>query len=324
MNVPSPSTSVAARPALTREAGTYLRALAQLICPGNEELLKRLPGQEFEQLPTHDTANLTLDNLLLDPTQQLVLWHLQQIKALLAPMAEIERRRCWVYLPDHLAKQLGEDAHFAPLAAWPEPFGREFFRRRFQQFLLAHSPFPIQLLEKSKFDYLLALSAAEMRDLAHLMAIHTLMTPLKHMIEQQKRAQLKTAITRSASGPLLLNYMRYLQSDINEQIGALTVIQFPLYQWDWTLASFEGLLRRFGLYCLAQMLRSQPDNFLDHIALRMEPAESTQFRFLVKREINSPDQGQIAQSLQRLAAKAIDFLSSPQDLHPGTTSPAPS
>lgn len=318
MNVSAPST------ALTSRAGTYLLALAKLICPGNGELLKRLPEQELEKMPSSYCENLTLDNLLLDPTQQLALWDLQQVKALLAPLAEIERRRCWAYLPDQLAKQLGEDEHFDPLPAWPEPFGREFFRLRFQQFLLAHWPFPLQLLDKSKFDYLLALSASEMRDLVHLMAIHTLMTPLKHMIEQQKRAQLKEAITRSKSGALLLSYMRYLQSDINEQIGSLTLIQFPLYQWDWTLASFEGLLRRFGLYCLAQMLRAQPDGFLDHIALRMEPAESTQFRFLVKREIHSPDQEQIAQSLQRLAAKAIDFLSSPSDLHPDIPSPAPS
>lgn len=309
--------------ALTPRGGQYLRALTRLLCKDSSEVLQRLPESELMQI-SGDSESPNLEDLLFDPTQHLALWHLQQVKALLSPLTDAERRRCWSYLPEHLGEQLGEDPHFAPLSPWPEPLAREFFRRRFQRFLLAHFPFPVRLLQPSKFDYLLALSAAELRDLSHLMAIHTLMTPLKHMIEQQKRAQLKEAITRSESGALLLSYMRYLQSDIKEQTGSLTLIQFPLYQWDWTLPSFEGLLSRFGLYCLAHMLRDQPENFLDHIARRLEPARSTQFRFLVKREVSGSDRELIAQVLQRLAAKAIDFLSSPQDSQPGNPSPAPS
>ncbi len=293
--------------------GIYLRALGQ--CFGLDQSLieRELPKEEQQAFGAIAPPSKPISSaaLLSDVQHHLALWHPQQIKARLTSFSDPERRRCWSFLAEDLAKLLSDDPHFTPLPPWPSEMSRTFFRRRFIDHLGIQKLRPTALLTPTPFDYLLEFTARDFSLLTDLMALHTLFTPLKHMIEREKRESLKEAVKAASNGATLLAYMRYLQSDINEQTASITAIQFPLYQWDWKLASFEPLLHHFGLYCLAQMLKDAEEEFLDHICLKLDLATSTQFRFSLKQVGKKRfNQDQITQTLRRLAAKASDFISS--------------
>lgn len=301
------------REALTPTTGVYLRAIGQ--CLGLDQALveRQLPPDEREvfrrTLPL--SKPIATSALSLDAHHHLALWHPQQIQTRLATLADNERRRCWSFFPDALAQSLRDESETPSLPAWPTTLSRAFFKRRCWHSLGLHTLRPFATLNGTPLDHLLELRAQDLSNLADLMALHTLFTPLKHMIERQKREGLKEAVKGAKNGRLLLAYMRHLQSDINEQTASITAIQFPLYRWDWQVATFEPLLHHFGLYCLAQMLKGFEESYLEHICLKLDLATSTQFRFLLKQAVKQrPNEAQIDQSLKRLAAKASDFLSS--------------
>lgn len=294
---------------------TYLRALMR--CFGKMGLRPAtLPLQERDEMissPLFDQL-LKPSDLLFDIQGQLLSWHIDQVKDLLAQMPHWEMKRCWSFLPKSIAEHLQNDERFSPKPAWQEPFASNFFKRRFYQFLTRCAPFPKHLLAKTPFGYLLDYSADDLSRFSSFMAIHTLAVPMRHMIEREKRILLKKALSYGADKTFYLAYLRYLQSDINEQTAPISEIQFPLYKWDWRVESFDALVHRFGLYCLAKLLAGQEQGYLDHIALKLDPQLAVAFGLINQRGAEMRGDSAIAeQHLHRLAAKASDFLLSLQN-----------
>lgn len=292
----------------------YLRVLAR--CFGKTgSLAKFLPKrehQEIKALPPLE-QELKIDDLLFDVHGQIALWHVDQVKELLAELPDWEKRRCWSYLPVAVAEHLRLNEPSFDSASWPEPFAHHFFKTRFFQFFANAAPLPRGLLRKTPLDYLLSYSADEIAQFCSLMAIHSLMVPMKHMIEQEKRVLLKKAMTQGPNSATFITYLRHLQSDINEQTAPIAEIQFPLYRWDWQVESFSPLVSRFGLYCLAKLLTGHEASYLDHIALKLHPELAPLFRALNKGGLKKArDHTSLERNLQRLAAKASDFLLSPE------------
>ncbi len=292
----------------------YLRALGRCFgkTGGLAKFLPKREHQEIKALPPLE-QELKIDDLLVDVHGQIALWHVNQVKELLAELPDWERRRCLSYLPETVAEHLRSDEPDFHQASWPEPFASHFFKNRFFRFFANAAPLPRGLLRKTPLDYLLSYSADEIAQFCSLMAIHTLMVPIKHMIEQERRVLLKKAMTQGPNSATFITYLRHLQSDINEQTAPISEIQFPLYRWDWQVESFSALVNRFGLYCLAKLLTGQEKSYLDHIALKLQPELALLFRTLNKGGLKkAADQTSLQRNLQRLAAKASDFLLSPQ------------
>ena len=293
-------------------AAVYLQALMQRFgCA--PDLAAKLPEGERGHLLTVSKSGkpITKGANFFDPDRLLALWHPAQIRARLAPLPEVERRRSWYFFEESRRSILEGDPQFTPLPAWKTALSQSYFRQRFYARLGLHNLRPLLLLPITPLDHLLDLTPRNLIDLTDLMALHTLFTPFKRMIERDKREKLKAGLRAVDNRALLSAYMRHLQSDINEQTASVTTIQFPLDQWNWNAASFEALLRQFGLFCFAQLLKGIDSDFLEHIFLKLDLPASTQLRFLLKEP--APERAnaeQISQTLHRLAAKASDFLSS--------------
>lgn len=321
MNMKTPASTQSSE---VTNRGLYLRALMHCF---NAKIsgVERLPKKDQKEFLSTPQLEQPLEpkDLLFDMTDQIGLWNVNQVKDLLIELPDLERRRCVHYLPSQLADLLVKDERFASLQAWKEPFANAFFKRRFLQFLTKRAPLPQQLLSPSQYNYLLSFSPEELLDFCDLMAIHTLIVPLKHMIEQEKRTLLKKALSAEMRGHFLLSYLRHLQSDINEQTAPIAAIQFPLYRWNWKIETFGALIKRFGIYCLANLLKEQQSEFLDHLVFKLDPEIVDQFCILNKREFDQTrDRELIRHSLQRLAAKAGDFILSQKSSRQPTSSSA--
>jgi hypothetical protein len=231
-------------------------------------------------------------------------WHPSHLVELLQSLPSTEQRAYLSLLPLQVQSEVASRGGWIPLEGELHPAAARFFIARWRKALAKKNPWPLALLQPSVFAPYLEMSHAELVQAMDLMAMHTLIAPLRHIIDKEQRNAIKRALGMAPSGALLLDYIHHLQSDLKENTQPLLEVVFPLQHWDWCDSTFYPLLHRFGVYCMAKAIAAEERAFIEHLALHLDVEHAQWLLSLTKGTVGE----KASHALQKVATKALNFV----------------